>query len=468
MAKKAYFIGITGKTMAPLAKAFKDMGWDVSGSDQENVYPPITTYLEENKIPYVKGYSVNNVPNNADMVVVGYSALLINKENPEYLRARELNLKIMSYPEVISESLIKTNSVVVAGTYGKTTISSLVAWIFAQAGLNPSYMTGGIPIDLIDGVKITDSSWSVIEGDEVPSLLKTDPPKFMFYKPKYVILTATKYDHPEIYKTEEDYLQAFIKFVDLVPKDGLLVYNLESVERKVADRARCKKVSYSLNNPLADYNNLSLSTKLLGKSNLENVYGAYALCKELGIAEKVILTAISKFQGVKTRLELLGEFGGRLLYWDFAQHPEKVKGSLTALREHYPDKKIICVYDPVTTGLKYKESLEWFNESFTEADQVIVGKVSFLRNIAKEDRVTGADLVKVISLSQPNVFYEAIDERIVEWLKTNSKEGDLIVFMSSGGLEFTKLIEKVKEELDGKGGPASAKATAGKLDGQEI
>lgn len=450
--KKAYFIGIAGKTMAPLAKAFKDMGWDVSGSDQENVYPPITTYLDENKIPYVKGYSVNNVPNDVDMVVVGYSALLIDKENPEYLKARELNLKIMSYPEVIGELLIKTNSVVVAGTYGKTTISSLVAWIFIKAGLNPSYMTGGIPIDLVDGVKITDSSWSAIEGDEVPSLLKTDPAKFMFYRPKYVILTATKYDHPEIYKTEEDYLQSFIKFVELIPEDGLMVYNLESVEKKVVDRAHCKKVSYSLNNSSADYNNLSITTKLLGKSNLENVIGVFALCIELGIDEKVILEAIASFRGVKTRLELLGEFGGRLLYWDFAQHPEKVKGSLTALREHYPDKKIICIYDPVTTGLKYRESLEWFNKSFTEADQVIVGKVSFLKNIDKKDRVTGADLVKAISLSHPHVFYEAIDEKIVEWLLKNSHPGDVIVFMSSGGLDFVNLIEKVKEELKRKEG----------------
>lgn len=445
--KKAYFIGIAGKTMAPLAKAFKDMGWQVLGSDQEKVYPPISTYLKENNIPYINGYKANNVPSDASMIVVGYSALLVDKDNPEYSKAKELNLKIVSCPEVLNKFLIKENSIVVVGTYGKTTISSLVAWIFVQAGLNPSFMTGGIPIDLPDGVRITNSSWSVVEGDEVPALQKIDPPKFMFYRPKYIVLTATKHDHPEIYKTEEEYLNAFVKFVELLPEDGLLVYNLDSVDKKIVETAKCRKISYSLNNSSADYHNLQISTHLLGKANLENVHGAYALCKELGITEDTILTAISKFRGVKTRLELLGEFGGRLLYWDFAQHPEKVKGSLTALRESYPDKRIICVYDPVTTGLKYRESLEWFNDSFTQADQVIIGRVSFLKSINKEERVTGADLVKTISQSQPNVFYEAIDERIVEWLKTNSKKENLIVFMSSGGLGFVNLIEEVKGKL---------------------
>lgn len=434
--------------MAPLAKSFKDLGWEVTGSDQEKVYPPVSTYLQNNNILYCKGYSAKNVPFEADLVVVGRSALLVDSSNPEYLKAKNLGLKTVSYPEVIGEFVVKENSIVIAGTYGKTTISALVAWILTCAKLNPSYMIGGIPLNLIDGVKITNTEWSVVEGDEIPSLFKTDPPKFMFYKPKYLLLTATKWDHPEIYKSEGQYKGAFIKLVELLPPDGLLVYAVDNVDKQVIGKAKCRKVSYSLDNPPVDNGNIFIRTQLLGKPNLENIYGSFILCKELGIKEEVILKAIETFSGVKTRLEFLGKVDGRYLYWDFAQHPEKVKGSLTALKERYLNQRIICIYDPATTGLKYKESLNWFKKAFDDADLVIIAKVNYISDISKEDRVTGPNLVKVFGRSE-KVVYMPINETIVRWVSENTKNEDVIVFMSSGGLDFTELIENIKGKLKG-------------------
>ena len=522
--KKVYFIGISGTTMAPLAKAFKDMGWQVTGSDQKKVYPPISTYLEKNNIVYFKGYREENVPRDADLVIVGYGALLINSQNPEYYLAKKLGLTVKSYPEVLKEFLVKENSVVVAGTYGKTTISSLLSWILTKGGLNPSYMTGGVSLNLIDGVKLSDSNYSVVEGDEVPALKETDPPKFMFYKPKYLILTATKHDHPEIYKTKEDYLKAFSELVKLLPPDGLLVYNFDSVDEAVIKEAKCRKVSYSLTNKQADYfvkdisigkeitdftvqtpkETIPLTTILIGKHNLENICGAVALCKEISIEVGVIKGGVEEFKGVKTRLEFLGKIGDRFLYRDFAQHPEKVRGSLEALREHFPTKKIFCIFNPATTGLKYKESLSWFKGAFDQADEVIVGKVTFLKSIDKKERVTGKDISEAISQTQKNVFYnrfanctevvkrlkayaynrfanctevvkrlkayaynrfaveslsektlglqprvayEPIDEKIISYLITKTKNGDVIVFMSSGGLRFTNLIQETINKL---------------------
>ncbi len=214
--KKAYFIGVAGKTMGPLAKAFKDLGWDVSGSDHKGIYPPISSYLMKNKISYIEGYEAKNVPQDADLVVAGRSALMVDDHNAEYFKAKALNLPIFSYPEVLRKYLIKKNSIVVAGTYGKTTISSLVTWILINAGLNPSFMVGGIPLNMEDGVKITNSEYSVVEGDEPPALFPDDTPKFMFYKPKYLLLTATYWDHPEVFKTKEAYLNAFIKLMKLL------------------------------------------------------------------------------------------------------------------------------------------------------------------------------------------------------------------------------------------------------------
>lgn len=458
---KVYFIGIVGKTMGPLAKAFKDTGWNVLGSDQEEVDPPLTDYLKGNKIFYFKGYEAGNVPSDANLVIVGRSALMVDPHNPEYLKARTLGVPVLSYPETLQKYLVRKNSIVVAGTYGKTTISSLLAWILMKAGFDPSYMTGGIPLNMADGVKMTSSEYSIVEGDEPPSLFPTDPPKFMFYKPKYLLLTATIWDHPEVYKTEKAYLEAFIDLVKLLPKNGLLVYNLDNVGQRVINEASCQKISYSLANKGADYfikrtsgqksgiefvlnkDFPKLSTLLLGKANLENICGAIALCMEIGIDKGAIDSAVRSFRGIKTRLEFLGKFSGRYFYWDIAQHPEKVRGSLEALKERYPKNKIICVFDPATTGLKYRESLSWYLGAFEAADSVIVGKVGYLRDLRGKKRISGADIVKAISKTQKNVFYQPVDEKIREYLTSQTKPEAVIVFMSSGGLRFTNLIERI-------------------------
>ncbi len=451
--------------MAPLAKAFKDLGWEVNGSDQKNVYPPVTDYLEKNNIFFSRGYRSQNVPRDASLIVVGRSSLLVDPQNPEYLEAKKTASQILSYPELLQKYLIKENSIVVAGTYGKTTITALVSWIMQKAGLNPSYAIGGEPLGMGDGVKIGYSNYSVVEGDETPALKETDPPKFMYYRPKYLLLTATKWDHPEVYKTEGEYLKVFSKLILLLPSNGLLVYNLDSVKNEVFEKAKCKKISYSFKNPLADYfinnvvtqeekiilslnkNSLIFQTSLLGKPNLENICGAVALMDQIGVERNIIVKAVGTFKGIKTRLEFLGESGGRFIYWDIAQHPEKVKGSLSALRGRYRKNRIICVYDPSSTGLKHRESLAWMKGAFDLADQVFVGKVSFLKSIRKENRVTGHSLVKIISETQPNVYYEPSDEKISERLSRESGLEDVIVFMSSGGVRFTDLIKNSIERL---------------------
>jgi len=459
--KKAYFIGIAGKTMGALAKALKGLGWKVSGSDHQGIYPPMSIYLQKNKIPYVEGYAAENVPEDVDLVVVGRSALMVDIKNPEYFKAKSLGIPVLSHPEALENYVIKDNSIVVAGTYGKTTISALIAWILVKDGKDPSYMTSGISLDLKDGVKITNSKFSVVEGDEPPSLFPNDPPKFMFYKPKYLLLTATHWDHPEIYKSEEAYRQAFVNLVKLLPQDGLLVYNLDNVDQKVTTEARCRKISYSLNNHRADYfiknaspkesgtkielnkNLRKLETLLLGKANLENICGAVALCLEIGIPKNSVELAVKSFRGIKTRLEFLGRFSRRYFYWDIAQHPQKVKGSLEALKERYQNSRLVCVFDPAMTGLKYKETLKWYSGAFDLANLVIVGKVGYLRDLTGEGRISGADIVKAISQTQKKVFYQPINEKIFQYLTKETKSGDIIVFMSSGGLRFADLIKKV-------------------------
>ncbi|HUW24302.1 MAG TPA: Mur ligase family protein [Patescibacteria group bacterium] len=467
--RKVYFIGIAGKTMAPLAKAFKGMGWEVSGSDQKNVYPPISTYLRENKIPYIKGYDARNVPKDANLVIIGRSARMIDLDNPEYLEAKKLSCPVMSFPEAFEKYLIKENSVVVAGSFGKTTTSAIITWILKVAGKNPSYMISDIPINFPDGIQITNSGYSVTEGDECPALGPCDLPKFMYYKPKYLLLTATIWDHPEVYKSEEQYLKAFIELVKLLPEDGILVYELENVRPEVAEQYPSRKISYSFDSTNADcyvknysiengktkftisFKNqeIDLETILIGKHNLQNICGAVAMSLELGIDSGTIKKALKTFKGVKSRLELLGKFGGRYLFSDIAQFQEKVKGSLLALRDFFPESRIICVFNPFATALKFRESLQWYSTVFDSADQVIVSKVSFLKEIPKEQRVTGSDIVGAIGETQPKVFYEPVDEKLIGYLTHQTKEGDIIVFMSSGGLRFSNLIEEITQKFQG-------------------
>ncbi|MDP3954850.1 MAG: Mur ligase family protein [bacterium] len=463
-----HFIGIVGKAMAPLAKMFLDMGWQVTGSDQKVVFPPLTTYLEKNKINFARGYARENITGKPDLIVVGRSSLMVDSENPELIKAKSLGCEILSYPEVLQKYLVKKNSVVVAGTYGKTTISALVSWILDKAGLNPSFMIGGLPGNFGDGIRNTESDYSVIEGDETPAMAEADPPKFMFYKPKVVLLTAVSWDHPEIYKTEKSYIDSFKNLVKLIPEDGLLVVCADGGNTKEVSReVKCPVVWYSLNREDCQYTTCRMSntknstkflvktpsgeieieTSLLGWHNLQNITGAVALCQKLGISDEVIVEGVRSFKGVKERLEILGRFKGVTLFLDFAQHPAKVKESLAALRTMYTKNKIFCVFNPHASMLKQRKSLEWYPGGFDEVDQVIVTYVTVSKETKKEDRVIGPDIVAAISQTQPNVFYEPVYKKVVDYLIQEKKDGDVIVFMSSGGLKNIEMIDGLKAKL---------------------
>src|SRR3989338_6699490 len=201
MKKKLYIIGICGRTMAPLAKMFKDMGWDVSGSDH-HAYPPNTDYLDKNQIPYFNSFSADHIKPDVDLVVIGGIAYHVGDINPEVDEAKRLGLTVKSYPEIFHEYLEKPESIVVIGTYGKTTIGALLAWILETAGLNPSFDIAEITENFREGTRNTESQYSIIHGDEHPTLGYSDLPKFAYFSPKYLLLTTALWDHFNIYPTE--------------------------------------------------------------------------------------------------------------------------------------------------------------------------------------------------------------------------------------------------------------------------
>lgn len=466
--KKIHFIGIAGKAIAPIAKMMQDLGWKVTGSDI-NVFEPMPSLLRKHGIEWYEGFDPARV-HNVDEVLIGGSMLMKDKNNPEFLEAIKIGHKPFGYEKLVREHILKENSIVVAGTYGKSTTSALMIWILKEAGLNPSFMTGGQPINYDSGVETTDSEFSVLEGDEFVSVWGYDmTPRFHYYNPKYAILTATQWDHVNIYPTEEAYIDSFKKFAEIVVKrNGFLLsaFNGQNndIIRDYVNTLGGINYTYSVNDNLNSVNSKSVDqadftaeiidyediytkfivkykseiigefkTELIGRHNIENCLSTIALSYLLKLDLKKVSNAISTFKGLKVHQELVGKnSNGAKIYADLAHSAVKAKATLEALRNRYQKEKIIVVFDPHASSLSEKKSLEWYPTSFDLADEVIIPQVSVKKSTPKEERVYGIDIVNSIKTTQPNCRYIPIDEKIVAYLKAQDNNC-VIIFMSGGG-----------------------------------
>ncbi len=452
--KKVYIIGIVGTIGTGLARAFKKAGWEVSGSDQENVFPPLTTALQRAKIPFYRGYSADHVPQNADLVLVGGSALVIDRRNPEYLQAQKYHLPILSHAEAIARFVVKKNSLVVAGSYGKTTITSLLVAILKAAHYQPAYMIGGWPLNRWSSLAFSESNWSVVEGDEYWVNPEKPQAKFFLYRPRYLLITAAHWEHPDVYPQPALYYQAFRKLADSVPNDGLVVANyfgehldfLRSRPRVVwysgkKGKGNCflaawqpssRGMQLKVNCQSAKVN---LQSPLLGKHNAENIVAAATMAHYLGISWPAIKKAISRAKGVKRRLENQGTVGGITIFEDFSQTPPRIKAALQALRDHFPRQRILVIFYPHYSGWRDRSILREIKGIFSLADKVWLTRVHFDRRPAAE-RVTGSLIIK--ALGSPNVEYCPDDQILEKEVKQELRSGDVLVFMSSGGLRGLK------------------------------
>jgi UDP-N-acetylmuramate: L-alanyl-gamma-D-glutamyl-meso-diaminopimelate ligase len=483
---KVHIIGICGRYSAGIAKLLKDQGWQVTGSDQ-GAYPPLTDYLKTHHIPFHQSYSADHMSKNLDLVIVAGNALHVDPKNPEYFRAKQLNLKITSVAEVLRDSVIKPQSIVVVGTYGKTTITALLVKIFTQAGLNPSYKIGDLSLDFPDFIHTTNSQYSIVEGDEHPTLGYSTKPKFHYYPAKYLLLTSALWDHYNIYLTETEYVNVFKTAVKRLPPDGFLLTSLEGAHTQSLARNASRPVyTYSSTNPKADFfasdihilnssttftfhhktrhsesgNHLakpplqskhtSLETAsdfpvtlpLFGQPNVENAVAAIALARLLKIDPRSIRQAVKNFRGLPRRLEVKAQAHGITLIHDQGQLPVKIQATLESLRQKYPHRRIIALLDPHASVLHHFASLKFYRHTFDAADQVIIARI-FLRKLKKGQsknlRVTGRRIRNAIKTTQPHVVYLPVDTQILKWIEENAQKGDLLVFFSTG--PFRTLIQ---------------------------
>ncbi len=447
---KIHIIGIAGKTSAAVAKMLTDLGHEVTGSDQ-GCYPPMTDFLDSLGIVYKTPYDENNLPDDVDYVIVAGNALIINPNNPEYLKAKKLEVPIKPYSKVLQDFVIKENSIVVAGNYGKGTISGAITKALVDLGVNPSYMVSGLMEDLEDNLKSTDSMWSVVEGDEYfDPPIGDEPPrsKFFNYNPKYLVLTSAEWDHFDKFPTQRDYIDNYKELVKTLPSDGLLVANYDGENLKeIIKEASCNVVTYSLVNPHADYvgDELLLNPALLGRFNHANLTAAYAMLAELGFDTERVLHSLNHYRGLKQRMTVLYEDDQTVLVRDLAHSPVKAKAAISAAKEVWPDKKIVAVLEIVATSLKDKSVLTRLHGALDGADQVFIPRVKLGAYMDREKVATGKEIVEAIKETQPNVEYVAkIEDLATKVLKVSGPK--VILLMSSGGMNGLdkELLEKLQ------------------------
>lgn len=460
--QKVHFIGICGVAMSAVATALWQKGFKVTGSDA-GFFPPVSTHLTNLGIPYYSGWHPEKMIEGGapDFVVVGNA---VGTTNPEFLYVKENKIPFKSFPETVGEYLTKSHSIVVSGTYGKTTSSALLSHIFKHAQLKPSYMIGGLTQDNAPAAAVDTGEWSIVEGDEYSTSKWDKRAKFFHYRPTHLMLTAVKWDHADLYPTEKSYFEAFKELISMIPKDGKIVACIDTETLpSLLTKSKKEFVSYGKSEDAEyKYENLKSSTEgiefeiayhgktyhiespLLGGYNAENITGCFAMAKECGIAPGDITDAIKTFHGMKRRLEKRYENKVTVID-DIAHSPEKAKSVLATLRSIYPGL-ITAVYEP-NIGNRTPQSKPEYKDAFKDADTVIIPRLSKLKVDAENPEKTfdGVELAKTIEENHKDVNYFESDEALVEFLTTARIEGDVIAFLGSHG--FRGMIEETVKKL---------------------
>lgn len=447
--------------MSALAIAYHRKGHKVTGSDK-GFYPPVSTYLKDADIEYYPGWHVDKMTKEGDpdLVVVGNVA---GSKNPEWLYVQEKNLDYVSYPEAIARDFVKKNSIVCAGTYGKSTSASILSWVLHEAGFDPSYMFGGISLNDIPAAALGESDYSVLEGDEYKSARWDEKAKFFHYSPTHLLLTSVVWDHADVYPTEESYFDAFEALVKRLPDDGLLVVS-EKVTKQLLDYSTTPLITYgqSKNN---DYQYFDVETtregtsfsirtpkssifhiqsSSLGDYMADNMTGCFVMAHQLGIEPEKIIKHLGSYKNIKRRLEKRFD-GDVTVFDDIAHSPAKAEAVLGSIRKLY-DEKITVVFEP-NTGNRKPASLPGYDQAFASADEVVIPRLSRVKVAADdpEKPIYGKELTETIAKTHDNAVHIPDDDALVDHLVASTKAGDVIVFLGSHG--FRGMIEALVEKL---------------------
>ncbi len=449
-----HIIGIAGTMTAPLAVWLKKQGNIVTGSDQAKIYPPISTILSKAKI-----YPNSKLKQAPDLVIVGSSYKAFQNTKQEYLQFKAQKIPLISATKYIAKFVSNKNTILVAGSFGKTTITSLVSWVLINANLNPSYMFGGQSLNKISPLSINKSQWSVIEADESVNGLDSKA-KFLYYPVNHLILTSADWEHKESYSSESQNLAAFQQLISRVPQKGLIVFNQDNSSlSQIIPKDRPNTYSYGPNLNadfcIQDQKNLKhntqlkiktpqktflVKTKLLGQFNYQNILAAFTLTYLLGINPKIITKSISSYRGIKRRLEIVSQVKDTVFIDDFAQSPKRVKASIQAISNRYPQHQISVIFEPHASFLSYQSGIKDFSDVFDIASEVILTKIPFKPNIDKQERVNAKDFQQTIGAK---LKYLPLDSQIIDLFSKSIGNKQIIIHFSSGGLSGLKTFREI-------------------------
>ena len=445
---KIHFIAIGGSAMHNLAIALKLKGFSITGSDDAINDPSRSRLKKYNLLPQKEGWFSDKITSDIDAVVLGMHA---KDDNPELLKAREIGLKIYSYPEFIFNQSKDKIRIVIGGSHGKTSITSLVLHVLRTLNIESDYMVGA----QLDGfevmVKLTDTSkYIVLEGDEYLSSALDLRPKFHLYKPHIALISGIAWDHINVFKTFENYLKQFEIFINSIKENGTLVYNELDPELKKlvsSNKSNLNYIPYSIPKhkiidgiSFIDINNRLYRLKIFGDHNLQNISGALNICKALGVESEDFYNAITSFNGASNRLELVYKSSDTIIFKDFAHSPSKVKATTEAVHKQFPNRKLISFFELHTYSSLNPLFLEKYRDTLKHSDECYIYYSEKNMRIKRLEPIDSELIIRSFNHSSLTVIdnYEKLNKKIYDLDLSNS----VLLMMSSGkfgGLDIDKI-----------------------------
>ncbi len=445
--------------MGSVAAALRARGFVVTGSD-EKVYPPMSDFLRSKGITLNEPYAAENLPNDADVVVVGNT---IKRGNPEVEAVLNRKLYYLSLPEVVKENFLRgRHNLVVSGTHGKTTTTALLTWILSVAEMNPGYMIGGIPRNLGQGALFNDSKYFVIEGDEYDTAFFDKRSKFIHYLPELLIVNNLEFDHADIFPDLAAVKLSFKRLLNIVPQNGMILLNGDDancvevardclapiVEVGFSENCaeRIRDVSYGPTGSRFSLGEKTFALPLIGEFNVRNAAMAAVAARFYGVAPEIIQTALTSFEGIARRQEVRGEVRGITVIDDFGHHPTAIRETLNGLRFRFPGHRLWAIFEPRSNTTRRAVFQSELAESLQLADGVFLAEIAALEQIPVAERLHPEAVVAAIVAAGKPAFYEkdatAIVERIVPLLQPN----DVVTVFSNGGFDgiHEKLLGKLR------------------------
>ncbi|MDX1951973.1 MAG: UDP-N-acetylmuramate:L-alanyl-gamma-D-glutamyl-meso-diaminopimelate ligase [Verrucomicrobiota bacterium] len=444
--RSVHFVGICGTAMASAAAAMQQRGFHVTGSDQ-NVYPPMSTFLAERGIQVLTGYREENLSSRPDLVVIGNA---ISRGNPEAEAALDQKLRYCSLPELLKEFFIRgKRSIVVTGTHGKTTTTSLLTWVFEHNGYNPGFLIGGIPANLGQGARFTDSEWFIIEGDEYDTAFFDKRSKFVHYLPEIVIINNLEFDHADIFENLAAIQTSFKRLINLVPRNGLLLANGDEtnlagllginhcpVQRfGLGHGNEWKAVNIRLDGAQSSFclGENEFTIPMTGELNVRNALAVASAALHCGLTAGQIQSAFATFKGIKRRLEVKGVPGGITVIDDFGHHPTAIRETIRALRVKFPAQRLWAIFEPRSNTTRRNVFQQELLDALGAADAVVVSQVARLEMLHPTERLDPDLLISSLQAKGLPAAYLPDAGRIVEHLVAEAKIGDVLCIFSNGG-----------------------------------